>query len=316
MADEDAPTNFDERPASTKYKSDATRHRCDIAFCRKRRPGMRKVKRPKSEKQMERYCTIWTQIGGYPEGVNDAGKLVASKSQFYFCPEHIKPRQDGGAYRAYTVDDFLPRTLNEGGDPVWREITPLARAKFRGMKITEENVTQDQGIMEPQPMSLPLLQQTQGLLMHGGSNGMHEQHAEHPEQQNQPQPPQAEAQSVDHHPHMQLQGMPMTVSQMYGTPQQSSAPNMQMRIDSYNEQSGQLRQRLNLPDSVPDEIVERFHALSSECAEAMRQKARVEAYNRSLISELEHTTNELNQYKQMHGGGLPQGMSQAAAPSS
>lgn len=86
---------YNEPRSPVKYKAESTRHRCDIAFCRQRRPGMRKVKRPKSDKQMERYCNIWTHIGGYPEGVNEAGKMVNNKAQFYFCADHIKPRGDG-----------------------------------------------------------------------------------------------------------------------------------------------------------------------------------------------------------------------------
>jgi hypothetical protein len=104
------PPAYNEPRSSPKYKGDATRHRCDIAFCRQRQPNMRKVKKPKSDKQMERYCQIWTQIGGYPEGVNDTGKLVTSKAQFYFCPEHIKPRGDGrliALFKASTCTRFF-----------------------------------------------------------------------------------------------------------------------------------------------------------------------------------------------------------------
>eukprot|EP00045_Choanoeca_perplexa_P007529 m.69216 g.69216 ORF g.69216 m.69216 type:complete len:357 (-) comp14108_c0_seq2:1057-2127(-) len=315
----DSPPSFSPQPRnSQRGKQDTTRHRCDIAFCRQRRPNMRKVKKPKSEKQMERYHQIWTQIGGYPEGVNEIGKLVTQKAQFYFCPDHIKPRGEGGVYRAYTVEDFLPRVLSENGDPVWRGISAAARAKFRGSKSRPEPVANTAVMMEPQALSLPMIQQVQHQSMlsnmmaepRGGPMHPHnpnastgntpsEQHVHHVRL------PEGPSEQEQHHLHMQ----PMPVQQLY-TPQSA------VRMDAFVEQANALRHRLNLPASVPDEVVERIHALSSGCAEAMRTKARVEADNRQLMAQLQMKEQEVEHYKQL-SNSLGQGMGNpGAAPSS
>jgi hypothetical protein len=220
--------------------------------------------------------------------------------------------------------------LAEHGDPVWRTITSAARAKFRGSKVDEESASNDQAMMEPQALSIPMMQQAQhqsimsslmgearGTIAHNPvvANTPSNPHSHHEADLNIH--PNGQGSEQDHvgaeHLH-HMQAMPMTVTQLY-TPQPVAG--MQVRLDAFAEQANALRHRLNLPSSVPDEVVERFHTLSSDCAEALRAKARVEADNRQLINELQMRTQELEHYKQLSTGLSSQGMGNpGAAPSS
>ncbi|EDQ87854.1 uncharacterized protein MONBRDRAFT_9576 [Monosiga brevicollis MX1] len=308
----------------------STKHRCDLSFCRRRMVNMRKVKRPKNQKAMQRYADIWVRVGGYPENVNDTGRVVTHKAQFYFCPEHIKPREDGGLYRAYTVDDFLPRTLAPGGDPIWRTITPQARQRYRGDKTNDPEMipslhdsttglaypalptsiaaghpipfgaTTSPGgellvpVPNPQTLISPQMHfHHPGTLMPGNGTpqngsvtqeGMETMHAN---SDDEVEDVDVDVDEGDEHDEQDRQEQQRMLALQAGLPFMS--PNVVLgRVVDHTERLQTLRMRHNIPPLVPDEFVDRFSSMASDCAEALRQKARLEAELREVRAQLDH----------------------------